>query len=443
MTGPEPGGAAGDARRSGAAGQFGQSWWARAWVEALQQRAQLDPNRLPRGIAYARSGNVDDLVIGPGEVQAQVGGRERKPYQVRIRVRTFDDGQWAQVLDAVAARAAHAAAMLAGQLPAEVAADVVDAGLNLLPDAGELGPRCTCPDEADPCKHAAAVCYLVAEALDSDPFLVLLLRGRSRDEVLAGLRSRRREPAKAGSGPPGPSDPGPSVVDQGSTVLSPIPSPGDEGLDARAVFAMASTDAAPPPVPPPVPPLPPERPGRPSPLPLDLPLELGGLRADLLALAIDTARRAWDLATGASVDGGLSLDPDADLARRANAGLGTTDFSQLAARSGVRERELARQALAWRHGGLPGFDTLRARWEPATEGEPGTAELLQAAQAAVRDATGLTPHLRHDRITVAGLQLRLGRDDRWYPYRRIGSSWEPAGSPDLDPAAALTPLLGS
>ena len=82
--------------------------------------------------------------------------------------------------------------MLDGDLPPEVAGDVAAAGLDLLPGAGEVGPRCTCPDDADPCKHSAAVCYLVADALDADPFTVLLLRGRTRGEVLAGLRGRRR-----------------------------------------------------------------------------------------------------------------------------------------------------------------------------------------------------------------------------------------------------------
>lgn len=421
---------------TGPASQFGQSWWAKAWVDALQQRAQLDPNRLPRGSAYARSGNVADLVIGPGEVRAQVGGRERKPYEVRIRVRTFDDGQWATVLDAIAGRAAHTAAMLAGQLPVEVDADVAEAGLNLLPGVGELGPRCTCPDEADPCKHAAAVCYLVAEALDADPFLVLLLRGRDRDELLAGLRSRRRRPDPAGAEPAVAAGPGWAAT--GSN-----PDPGDEGLDARAVFAAVATEYAGSPLPPspPVPPLPPDRPGRPSPLPIDLPLELGALRADLVTLASDAAHRAWDLATGASVDGGLSLDAGADLARRANAVLGTAAFGPMADRSGLGERALARQALAWRHGGQPGLDTLRESWDPASEGEAGTAQLLRSALAAVRQAIGSTARLRRDRITVAGLQLRFGRDYRWYPYRRIGSTWEPAGGPHPDPAVALSPLL--
>ncbi len=402
-------------------GPRGQSWWARAWVAALEDRAQLDPNRLPRGLAYARAGNVDDLAVGPGEIRAEVGGRERQPYQVRIRVRSFDDRQWGQVLDVIAARASHTAALIAGQLPEEVGAAVADAGLTLLPGAGELGPRCTCPDEADPCKHAAAVCYLVAQAMDADPFLVLLLRGRSRDEVLAGLRARRGRPDEA--------EPGAG-----------IPDPDDDGLDARLVFASAAVVA---PKPTPVPPLPPGRPGRPSSLPLDLPVELGGLRADLVALAADAARRAWELATGASADGGVGLASDADLARRADAVLGTSGFGLLAARSGVRQRELARQALAWRHGGRPGFETLRDGWDPATEGEPGTARLLEGAQAAVRHATGLPSRLRRDRMTVAGIQLRLGRDHRWYPYRRIGSAWEPAGGPHPDPVAALAPLLSA
>jgi hypothetical protein len=49
-----------------------------------------------------------------------------------------------------------------------------------------------------PCKHLAAVCYVLAERFDADPFAVLALRGRDREALLADLRERR---ANAGPAP--------------------------------------------------------------------------------------------------------------------------------------------------------------------------------------------------------------------------------------------------
>jgi uncharacterized Zn finger protein len=39
-----------------------------------------------------------------------------------------------------------------------------------------------------PCKHLAAVCYVLAEEFDRDPFGMLAWRGKARDELLAALR---------------------------------------------------------------------------------------------------------------------------------------------------------------------------------------------------------------------------------------------------------------
>ncbi|MDQ6716518.1 MAG: SWIM zinc finger family protein, partial [Actinomycetota bacterium] len=187
---PPPGKRRPEARRV-----FGQTWWGKAWVDALEQRARLDPNRLPRGRAYARRGSVGPLAVQPGEIRASVRGSRVTPYIVQVRVRVFEDKEWERLLDAIAAKAAHTAALLDGELPPDVVADAAEVGVDLLPVAGEVGPRCSCPDWADPCKHAAAVVYLVADMLDEDPFSLLLLRGRTRDEVLAALRQRRSSSA--------------------------------------------------------------------------------------------------------------------------------------------------------------------------------------------------------------------------------------------------------
>ena len=403
---------------------FGRTWWGRAWLEALEQRARLDPDRLPRGRDYARSGAVGDLTLAPGEARARVQGRKTEPYEVRIRVRRFSDDEWDRVLEAISARLGHAAALLDGELPPEIADDVASAGLDLLPGGGELGPRCSCPDDADPCKHSAAACYLLTDALDTDPFALFLLRGRTRDQVLAGIRTRRRGAASGQAAAAAAA--GPAGAGTQSTA--------DEGVDARMTFAASAPLAPIPAVP-----LPPGRPGFPAALPVDPPPWRSGLRDDLLELAADAASRAWEMAMGLSADAGLNLDPDADLARRGARALGTPAFAVLAARSGVRERDLARQALAWRQGGMTGLESLCAEWDPAAE-DPDAVDLLTAARAALRTKTGAEEAVHGNQVTAGHLQLRLGRDLRWYPYTRSDEGWEPGGTPETDPARAVADL---
>jgi hypothetical protein len=54
--------------------------------------------------------------------------------------------------------------------------------------------------------------------------------------------------------------------------------------------------------------------------------------------------------------------------------------------------------------------------------------------------TGETGSVQGNRVTAGRLQLRLGRDLRWYPYARSDGDWEPSGPPDPEPAAAVAHL---
>jgi uncharacterized Zn finger protein len=387
---------------------FGATWWGTAWLIALEERARLDPNRLSRGRGYARRGTVDALEIMPGLVRADVQGSRARPYQVTVRVRELDASEWDRVLDAVAAELGHTAALLDGELPPEVADDVAATGLDLLPGAGEIQPRCSCPDWADPCKHAAAVCYLVADALDADPFALLRLRGRDRDEILAGLRARRRASVW----------PAPAVAQRLA----------DEGVPAREAYQQVAAPL-------PAPPLPPVRPGRPAVLPADPPPRLR--REDLVALAADAAARCLELANGTG-DGGLGLDERQDLARRGAALLGQPgqrgqEFGTLAAAAGVSSRELASDAIAWRHGGCGGLAVLHGDWHPDAEA------LAEGRQALDRFGSPGETRAWRNRLTRGSVQLRLGTDGQWYRLVRSGSGWDLDAAPDPDPAALLTP----
>jgi uncharacterized Zn finger protein len=182
-------------------GQFGKTWWASKWLGALEQL--VDPGRLSRGRSYARSGQVLNLDILPGQVKARVQGSRPAPYQVHIRLAPLDQSEWAKVIDAMASQALFAAKLLAGEMPPNIEEAFAAAGVSLFPaKSGDLETDCSCPDYANPCKHVAAVYYLLGEQFDEDPFLLFRLRGQSREQVIETLRARRV--AAADSGPAGP-----------------------------------------------------------------------------------------------------------------------------------------------------------------------------------------------------------------------------------------------
>jgi len=171
-------------------GAIGESWWSRRFLSAVE--SILTGGRLARGRTYARQGQVIDLGIGSGLVVAQVQGSRRTPYGVQISMPAASDARWDAIVDALAAQAGYAARLLAGELPHEIEDVFAGAGVALFPERGShLTTSCTCPDWATPCKHAAAVCYLMAEAFDDDPFLLLAFRGREREALLDELRHRR------------------------------------------------------------------------------------------------------------------------------------------------------------------------------------------------------------------------------------------------------------
>ena len=99
-------------------GEFGESWWAKRWIQVLES---FDIGaRLARGRSYARSGQVLSIAIEKGRVTAKVQGSRPKPYDIAIEVKTLPDADWAKVIDALAAQALFAAKLLAGEMPQDI-----------------------------------------------------------------------------------------------------------------------------------------------------------------------------------------------------------------------------------------------------------------------------------------------------------------------------------
>ncbi|MDN5761622.1 MAG: SWIM zinc finger family protein [Microlunatus sp.] len=181
-----------------ARGEIGASWWSRRFLDVLESFAM--GARLTRGKAYARKGQVISLEIRPGEIQASVQGSRARPYQVMITLPVFSELVWAKAEIALSEQALPTAKLLAGEVPPELEEIFTGAGAPLFPTtAGELSQTCSCPDWGVPCKHLAATFYLLAEAFDDDPFLVLRWRGRDRDELLGRLRALRGDLGSTGT----------------------------------------------------------------------------------------------------------------------------------------------------------------------------------------------------------------------------------------------------
>lgn len=396
----------------------GRSWWSRAWVAAMEDTS-LDPAALRRGRRFARAGTVGSITVSPGRIAAPVYADRPVPYRTVVHVERLTDAAWDRLLGEVAAKAGHIAALLDAEVPADLVADADSAGVRLLPGLGDLEPGCDCHDWGHPCEHAAALSYQASWLLDADPFVLLLMRGRGRAELLAELARRNA----AGTARP----PGAAVPELG-------PAPAPAGTPAAEAYA-----SVPPPLP--EPPAVPDRAGAPP----GVPAAPGVDPAALALLARDAAARARDLLAGgppapadryadaarlaaALLHGGPAGGPAADPAVRAALGR-----LRAALPAGEPADALERAAAAWRHGGAAGLDVLRCAWRPPA------VEMARARAAVTAD--GGTAEVTGHRCTDGGRQLRLGRDGRWYPYRRRAGAWWPAGPPHRDPGAALAELL--
>lgn len=167
-------------------GGFARSWWGRRWLAVLES-LQLG-GRLARGRSYARAGQVMDLSIEEGLVTARVQGSREEPYAVTIRVKPLSSDQWRRVAEVLGREVGFLARLLAGEMPTDIERAFEQARLSLFPTRiKDLATSCSCPDVSNPCKHIAAVYYLLGEEFDRDPFLIFRLRGMAREELLRVL----------------------------------------------------------------------------------------------------------------------------------------------------------------------------------------------------------------------------------------------------------------
>lgn len=135
-------------------------------------------------------GQVVSITIDKGRVEDSVQGSQPRPYQVTIALQALASDDWGKLIDALSQQAIFASKLLAGEMPQDIEAVFTAVGLSLFPTRlMDLETDCSCSDWSNPCKHVAAVYYLIGEEFDRNSFLLFRLRGMSREELLERLHS--------------------------------------------------------------------------------------------------------------------------------------------------------------------------------------------------------------------------------------------------------------
>jgi uncharacterized Zn finger protein len=207
-------------------------WWARRWQALLKDLGVEGDAGSLRGCRVKR------LEVTPGLILAQVQDRELGAAAIEVHLPVLDDAQWDRVLQALAGQALYAAQLLAGNMPAELEAMFVQAGAALLPAAAEIVQQCSaCPPGERPCRPLAAVYWQLNEMLAEDPWLLLRLRGRDQQQVLAAIHMRRNSASPENGNRPA----APAVAVEAAKGA--FYTPGDQALAARHEEAHPALDA--------------------------------------------------------------------------------------------------------------------------------------------------------------------------------------------------------
>ena len=155
-----------------------------------------DQARLNRGRSYAANGNVLKLSIENGVALAMVEGSYQPWYNVKIAFKPLSQSERAALFRLINDDPMLVGRIAVGELPAELIERLRMANVRLLPERwDDMQRSCTCPDYGDPCKHMAAVYYVLAQEIDRDPSTLFRLRGV---DIFSELKERgKRSDAKA------------------------------------------------------------------------------------------------------------------------------------------------------------------------------------------------------------------------------------------------------
>jgi len=193
--------------------RIGNGPWAR-WLATAIVPDESSP-RAERGRVLARTGHVHSVSLAKGEITARVIGSSGAEYMVGLGADPVAPRVWAAVVRSPRARALFEPAAAGREQSLQLEhVMTVDWDEPLVPPGKSVRRSCTCPDHerGGACKHVIALGYVIADAIDRNPAVLLEWRGCTTEEPpeeAPGERSRPTADAWAAGrlpsiGPPRP-----------------------------------------------------------------------------------------------------------------------------------------------------------------------------------------------------------------------------------------------
>jgi len=153
---------------------YGITPWGRWFIDVLDSYQMGE--RLERGRRYANAGRVLSLELKEGRAAAKVEGNFKPFYNVSINFSPLEEAE--KVYKLIENDPPLLARIAAGELPETFLEKLKKDGINLIPRKWrEMKRSCSCPDYGDPCKHMAALYYIIAREIDANPQVLFRLRG--------------------------------------------------------------------------------------------------------------------------------------------------------------------------------------------------------------------------------------------------------------------------
>ena len=173
--------------------RIGRGPWAR-WLATSVVPDEGSP-RAERGRILARTGHVHSVSVVEGAITAQVIGSGGAEYRVGLAADPVSPRVWAAVIGSPRGRTLFEAAVAGRDQSLQLEhAMTVDWEEPLIPPARSVRRSCTCPDAdySGACKHVIALAYVVADAIDTDPSLLLAWRGCTAEATGERVPARGR-----------------------------------------------------------------------------------------------------------------------------------------------------------------------------------------------------------------------------------------------------------